>query len=87
MTPEDPVQLVITLERDHVISPNHFDVKVGLKLVGHVYTSGLIGEVGRWVWSEPSLKGVAGKRGLGTSDTRMQAVWALLAARYEDQSA
>lgn len=86
VTQEDPVLLVISLERDHTVSPNHFEVKVGFKTVGSVYLSGLIGESGRWVWSDPSQE-VAGKRGPGTFDTRMQAVWALLAARYEDQPA
>jgi len=87
MTPEDPVQLVLTIERGYAGSPNRFEVRVGFKTVGKVFLSGFIGESGRWVWSEPSVNGVAGKRGPGTFDTRMQAVWALLAARYEDQPA
>lgn len=83
---EASLQFVITLENLPQLSPTSFVVKVGLKEVGRVYRLGTIGGERRWVWSVPIM--VAGvfsdwERSTDTYGTRMEAVWALLAARYE----
>jgi len=64
-----------------------FTVQVGLETIGKVYKSGLAHDLGRWVWSEPpyNVSGslLAGERGPGDFDTRLEAVWALLSARFK----
>lgn len=83
---EKSLQLVVSVVHDGV-SPNSFTVRVGLETIGRVFPSGLTETLGRWIWTPPSTKvhgmSVSAQRGSGDFDTRMEAVWALLADRFK----
>lgn len=83
---EGGLQFVVTLVPK---SRTSFTVMVGLEEIGVVKQSGLTIDFGKWVWSELpyNVSGslLAGERGPGLFENRMEAVWALLAARFKSE--